>query len=551
MTLKKRKILITNALTYANNSIHLGHMVGYIQADIWVRFQKMRGHDCYYVGGSDCHGTPIMIKAEEEGITPETLVKRVQAEQAQDCRDFLIAMDNFYTTHSEENRELSVRIYHALVKSGDVTVKTIVQAFDPVKNIFLPDRYVKGECPKCGAKDQYGDSCEHCGSTYSPTDLVNPVSILSGEKPITKTSQHYFFQLSHYASALQRWTHEGHLQPEVCRKLEEWFQQGLQDWDISRDPPYFGFEIPESLNQFFYVWLDAPIGYLASLKNLCDRSPALHFEEFIKEQTDIELYHFIGKDILYFHALFWPAVLMSAHLRTPTKISVHGFLTINGQKMSKSRGTFIKARTYLNQLDPDYLRYYLASKLSPRIEDIDLNLEDFRLKVNADLVGKVVNIASRSAGFINKQFHNQLGEIPFDCPVIDAFKKARDEIAEYYENRDFAQAVRRIMSLADEVNSYIDEKKPWQLMKDSSKKSDVQTVCTVGLNGFRWLMVYLKPILPNLASKTEHFLNIPPLTWESLKTSLQHHTICEFTPLLQRIDPASADALLENSKGSL
>lgn len=544
MTKLKRKILVTNALTYANNSIHLGHMVGYIQADIWSRFQKMRGHECYFIGGSDCHGTPIMIRAEQENLAPEVLVDNVRKEQQQDCIDFFIGLDNFYSTHSEENRALSSQIYARLVQNGDVTVKTIEQAYDPVKNIFLPDRYVRGECPKCGAKDQYGDSCENCASTYSPTELKNPVSTLSGERPITKTSEHYFFQLTHYADALKQWTGEGHLQSETQNKLNEWFKQGLQDWDISRDAPYFGFEIPGTPNKYFYVWLDAPIGYFASFKNYCEKHPSIDFDSFLEENSNTEMIHFIGKDIMYFHALFWPAVLMSAHLRTPSRISVHGFLTVNGQKMSKSRGTFIKARKYLEHLHPEYFRYYIASKLSSRIEDIDFNLDDFRLKINSDLVGKVVNIASRCAGFINKQFENRLGVIPANCSLIQTIIQMNEDIAAHYENREFAQAVRLIMSLSDQANQFIDEQKPWVAIKDPARASETQTICTIGLNCFRYLMVYLKPILPELARASETFLAIEPLTWDSLSSTLENHSIAVFSPLMQRINPKTIEALI-------
>ena len=546
--MKKRKILVTNGLTYANSSIHLGHMVGYVQADIWVRFQKMLGSECYYVCGSDCHGTPIMIRAEQESISPETLVKKIQQEQEADCQSFLIGLDKFYTTHSEENRELTMKFYQRLMESEDILTKTIEQAFDPVKQIFLPDRYVKGECPNCGAKDQYGDSCEVCSSTYSPTDLKNPISILSGQPPIRKTSEHYFFRLSRFADALKQWSRENHLPAEAINKLDEWFKQGLQDWDISRDAPYFGFEIPNAPGKYFYVWLDAPIGYFAAFKNLCADHPSINFEDYIQANTDTELYHFIGKDIMYFHALFWPAILMSAHLRTPTKISIQGFLTVNGQKMSKSRGTAIKARTYLNHLHPEYFRYYLASKLTTRIEDIDLNLDDFRLKVNADLVGKVVNIASRCAGFINKSFDHTLSCMPQDLPLVQTFQQAQKTIADDYENREFAQVVRHIMHLADLANQYIDEQKPWVTAKDPARQSETQVICTVGLNCFRWLMTYLKPILPELASKAESFLNIERLTWDSIHSVLENHTILPFTPLMQRIDIKQVEAIIEDSK---
>ncbi len=544
MKIKKRKILATNALTYANGSMHLGHLVGYIQTDIWIRFQKMRGHECLYICGSDCHGTPIMLRAEKENIEPEALVKKIQEEQSNDCNDFLIGLDKFYTTHSPENKELVNMIYERANKNGDIVSKTIEQAYDPVKELFLPDRYVKGTCPKCDATNQYGDNCEVCGATYSPTDLKDPVSVVSGATPITKQSEHYFFQLPNYTDALKKWMHEGHLQEQVVNKLMEWFDHGLQNWDISRDAPYFGFEIPDHPGKYFYVWLDAPIGYLAALKKLCEERSDLDFDEFWQENSDAEVYHFIGKDIMYFHALFWPAILMSAKLRTPTTVSVHGFMSVNGQKMSKSRGTFIKARAYLNHLDPEYFRYYLASKLSSQIEDLDLNLDDFRLKINADLVGKVVNIASRNAGFINKHFDGMLSKHSDDHELFEKFSKANVIISDAYEHREFSKAIREIMKLADLANQYIDEKKPWKMIKEESKQLETQSVCSLSLNLFRILMIYLKPVLPTLAEKTENFLNTNPLVWEDCEVALSNHKINEFKPMMQRIEQASIDAML-------
>lgn len=544
-TTKKRKILVTNGLTYANASLHLGHMVGYIQADIWTRFQKMRGNECIYLCGSDCHGTPVMLRAEQENIDPEVLVENIQQEQAKDVSDFLVELDNFYTTHSEENHELVNMIFERLEKRGDIISKSIEQAFDPVKNLFLPDRYVKGTCPRCGATNQYGDNCEVCSATYSPTELKDPVSVISGATPITKSSEHYFFQLPHYTDALKTWTQAGHLQEQVVNKLTEWFDQGLQNWDISRDAPYFGFEIPNHPGKYFYVWLDAPIGYIATLKNLLLKRPDLTLEEFWNNDAKTELYHFIGKDIMYFHALFWPAMLMSADLRTPSTISVHGFLTINGQKMSKSRGTFILARQYLQYFDPEYFRYYIASKLSTQVEDVDLNLEDFGLKINSDLVGKVVNIASRCAGFIHKYFDDRLSPICAEPELFKTFSSANKEIANAYEEREFSKAVREIMKLADLANQYIDDKKPWKLIKEENQKENVHAVCSMGLNLFRILALYLKPILPLLAEKTETFLNITPLSWEDSETCLTKHKINQFQPMMQRIEKTAIEALIK------
>jgi len=544
----RRKILVTNALTYANNTLHLGHLIGYVQADIWSRFQKMNGHDCVYIGGSDGHGTPIMIRAEQENKDPVAFIETIQAEQQKICQDFLIDLNHFYTTHSEENKALAEMIYARLQQQGDIIKRTIEQAYDPIKKIFLPDRYVKGECPKCGAKDQYGDSCEVCSATYSPMELKNPVSALSGQTPVTRTSEHYFFRLSHYESKLKQWSTENHLPVEAINKLNEWFEAGLQDWDISRDAPYFGFKIPETNDKYFYVWFDAPIGYFSILKHWCQLTGKTDFNDYLDPHSNIELYHFIGKDIMYFHTLFWPAVLMSAELKTPTKISIHGFLTIDGQKMSKSRGTFIKAQTYLDHLHPEYFRYYAASKLTSRIEDIDLNLEDFRLKINADLVGKVVNLASRCAGFIQKHFDNRLSDVCENEKLIDEFKAASSTIATYYEEREFAQAIRLIMQLADRANQYIDEKKPWVTIKDPATASKTHAVCTMGLNLFRLMMIYLKPILPEIAVKTEAFLNIAPLTWNDVNTLLLNHPIHVFVPLMQRIDPTTIETLKEAEK---
>jgi len=534
-----RKILVTSALPYANGLIHLGHLVEYIQTDIWVRLQKLLGNDCIYICGDDAHGTPIMLSAEKQGISPEELIANMKLSHEQDFADFHIDFDNFYTTHSEENKNFVETIYKKLCDNNDIEKRVIKQAYDPEKNMFLPDRFVKGECPRCGAKDQYGDNCEVCGSTYSSLDLKNPVSVVSGAAPIEKESEHYFFRLEKYAAMLKEWIAGGHVQLEIAHKLNEWFAQDLKQWDISRDAPYFGFSIPDAKNKYFYVWLDAPIGYMASFKNLCAKRSDLDFNAYWNVDSDIELYHFVGKDIIYFHALFWPAVLTSAGLRKPNKIFTHGFLTINGQKMSKSRGTFINARDYLKHLDPEYLRYYFAAKLGSGIDDIDLNFDDFAQRVNSDLVGKVVNIASRCAGFINKKFNNQLAETLTNTNLLEDFITANDSIAKLYESLEYNHAVREIMALADKANQYIDEKKPWVLAKQLGQESAVQDICSMGINLFRILMLYLKPILPKMAEDAEKFLNIAPLTWADVKAPLLKHKINEFKPLMQRADSAS------------
>lgn len=530
-----RNILVTYALPYANGSLHLGHMVGLIQTDIWVRFQKMLGNTCTYVSGCDSHGTPIMIQAEKLGITPEVLIQNMHTEQEADIKQFLVELDNYHTTHSPENQELATLIFERHQKKNNITKKVIKQAYDPVKNMFLPDRYVKGECPRCGAKDQYGDSCEVCGATYDPTELKNPYSTLSGSTPIEKESEHYFFQLNNYNKELHEWTRAGHLQDQVTNKLDEWFKEGLRDWDISRDAPYFGFKIPGEENKYFYVWLDAPIGYIASFKNLCARRKDLNFADYW-EKDKYELYHFIGKDIIYFHTLFWPALLMGANFRTPSAIFCHGFLTIDGQKMSKSRGTFIKAGTYLKHLSPEYFRYYLSTKLSERIEDLDINFEDFVQRINSDLVGKYVNIASRCASFLQKYFNSTLSETISEKTLLADFAKAGDDIAHKFEKLEFSQAIRQIMALADRANQYIDEKKPWSAIKDSANQQAVQDICSMGINLFRILTIYLKPVLPETAKKVEAFLNVAPLQWSDKEKPLTNHIVNEFTPLAQRID---------------
>lgn len=542
-----RKILVTSALPYANGSIHIGHLVEYIQTDIWVRFQKMQGNQCYYVCADDAHGTPIMLRAQKEGITPEELIARVHTEHSQDFQDFFVQFDNFYSTHSDENRHFSTHIYKGLQTGGHIIQKSIKQAFDPEKQMFLPDRFIRGECPRCGAKDQYGDSCEVCGATYSPTDLKNPVSALSGATPIEKESEHYFVNLANFEQMLKDWTQSGTLQAEVSNKLNEWFEHGLQAWDISRDAPYFGFQIPDTENKYFYVWLDAPIGYMASFKNFCDKQ-GLHFDEFWAEDSDAELYHFIGKDIIYFHALFWPAMLTGGQFRKPTSIFAHGFLTVDGQKMSKSRGTFITARCYLDHLNPEYLRYYFAAKLTPNVDDIDLNLEDFIQRVNSDLVGKVVNIASRCAGFITKRFDGMLADSLADAALYDSFVQAGAEIAQDYEARNYNKAMRGIMALADKANQYIDENKPWVIAKEQGKDAELQAICTQGLNLFGVLMGYLTPILPLMSQAVEKFLNAP-MVWQP--KALLNHKIDKFKPLMKRIEQSQIDAMIEASKDDL
>ncbi|WP_438970127.1 methionine--tRNA ligase [Methylophaga sp.] len=546
----QRKILVTSALPYANGSIHLGHMVEYIQTDIWARFQRMRGHECHYVCADDAHGTPIMLRAQNEGISPEQLISDVSKEHQADFADFAISFDNYHSTHSDENRALASQIYLANRDAGHIDTRTISQAYDPEKEMFLPDRFIRGECPKCGTADQYGDNCEACGATYDPTELKNPVSAVSGATPITKESEHYFFKLGDFEKTLHEWTHSDHLQPEVTRKLSEWFESGLQDWDISRDAPYFGFQIPDTDNKFFYVWMDAPIGYLASFKHYCDRT-GVDFDSFMKPGSDTEMVHFIGKDIIYFHALFWPAMLEGAGFRQPDNVYAHGFLTVDGKKMSKSRGTFIKARTYLDNLNPEYLRYYFAAKLGSGIDDIDLSLEDFQTRINSDLVGKVVNIASRCAGFLTKRFDGKLGSELSEPALFNDFVKQSENIAKRYEDREFGQAMREIMALADRANQYIDEMKPWVLAKEDGKEAKVQAICTMGINLFRVLVAYLKPVLPKTAEQAEAFLNIAPLQWSDIETPLLNHEINKFKPLMTRIEQDKIDAIIAGSKDSM
>jgi methionyl-tRNA synthetase len=546
-----RKILVTSALPYANGSIHLGHLVEYIQTDIWVRFQKMQGHSVHYVCADDTHGTPIMLRAEKEGVTPETLIGNVHKEHSADFSEFLVAFDNYYSTNAPENKELSQGIYKKLKAAGKISTKTIEQFYDPVKNMFLPDRFIKGECPKCHAKDQYGDSCEVCGATYNPTELINAYSAVSGAAPVRKETEHYFFKLSECEEFLKNWTRSGTLQGEAANKMGEWFENGLNDWDISRDAPYFGFEIPDAPGKYFYVWLDAPIGYMASFKKLC-ADKGIDFNEYWNKGSATELYHFIGKDILYFHALFWPATLEYSEYRTPTQIFAHGFLTVNGEKMSKSRGTFITARSYLDHIkNPEYLRYYYAAKLNSTMEDIDLNLEDFVARVNSDLVGKYINIASRTAGFINKRFEGKLNPST-NNPVIAEIKAASQLIADSYSEREYGKALREIMRLADLANGFVAEKAPWVLAKQEGQDALLQEVCSDALEMFRLLPLYLKPVLPTVATEIEQFLNIAPLIWAVVDASLPaQHGINSYEHLITRVDPKQIEAMTEANKENL
>lgn len=544
-----RKILVTSALPYANGSIHLGHLLEHIQTDIWSRFQRMRGNQCFSVCADDAHGTPVMLKAQELGITPEQMVAQTRAEHHQDLLDFYVEYDNYHVTHSDENKQLCEDIYNRLNDAGYISKRTINQLFDPEKNMFLPDRFVKGTCPSCGAEDQNGDSCDVCSATYSPTEMKNPRSVVSGATPILKDSEHYFFDLPKFEAMLKDWLVSGALQEEIANKLKEWFEEGLQQWDISRDAPYFGFEIPNAPGKFFYVWVDAPVGYMASFKHFCDNND-VDFDSFWNEDSDAELYHFIGKDITYFHCLFWPAMLEGAGLRKPTGVNVHGFVTVNGAKMSKSRGTFIKGRTYLEHLNPEYLRYYFASKLNDGVTDIDLNFEDFAQKVNSDLVGKVVNIASRCASFITKRFDATLSDNIFNQELLTEFQHASESIAQSFEKRQYNRAIRDIMALADKANQFIDAEAPWVTIKDESKQQYTHDVCSLGINLFRILMTYLKPVLPKLAEQAELFLN-DTLNWDCAQRVLSGHKINKFKALMQRVDMDKVNAMVEDSKENL
>lgn len=556
-----RKILVTSALPYANGSIHLGHMVEHIQTDVWVRFQKLRGHKCYYCCADDTHGTPVMLAAQKQGIAPEDMIAKVREEHLADFTGFGIGYDNYYSTHSPENKQFSQDIYRALKANGKIESRVIEQLFDPEKQMFLPDRFVKGECPKCHAQDQYGDNCEVCGTTYSPTELINPYSAVSGAKPELRESEHFFFKLGECADFLKAWTsgnnpHDGkpHLQPEALNKMKEWLGEGeettLSDWDISRDAPYFGFEIPDAPGKYFYVWLDAPVGYMASFKNLCDRI-GVDFDEYFKADSQTEMYHFIGKDILYFHALFWPAMLHFSGHRAPTGVYAHGFLTVDGQKMSKSRGTFITAKSYLEQgLNPEWMRYYIAAKLNSKIEDIDLNLQDFISRVNSDLVGKYVNIAARASGFIAKRFEGRLKDVSGSA-LLAKLAAESETIAEQYENREYARALRDIMALADIVNEYVDANKPWELAKQEGQDARLHEVCSELINAFTMLTAYLAPVLPKVAENAAKFLNLETITWANTRETLGEHAINKYEHLMQRVEQKQVDDLIEANKQSI
>jgi len=543
----KRKILVTSALPYANGPIHIGHMVEYIQTDVWVRFQKMRGHECYFVCADDAHGTPIMLKAEAEQVSPEVLIERISREHQRDFSAFGIGFDNYHSTHSDENRNISEFIYEQLRKDDLIVARTIEQAYDPVKGMFLPDRFVRGTCPRCAAVDQYGDSCEACGATYLPTDLIDPLSVVSGVTPELKKSEHLFFTLAKFQDVLRDWIANTDLHPGVVKKLEDWFETGLKDWDISRDAPYFGFEIPGNPGKYFYVWLDAPVGYLASFKNLCE-SEKIDFESYLRPESDAELYHFIGKDIMYFHTLFWPAMLKGAGYRLPTNVFVHGFLTIDGKKMSKSRGSFIKAETYLSFLSPDYLRYYFSAKLSSGIEDIDLNWDDFEARVNSDLVGKFVNIGSRCAGFITKRFDSKLADEIANTELMLSFSSASADIAGFYEEREYGRAIREIMGLADQANRYIDNEKPWVLAKEEGADRHLHLVVTMGILLFRMLAIYLKPVIPELILEIEKFLGEPSLSWSDIHAAPLGNTINKFIPLIERVESGKIVKMIDEVK---
>ena len=552
MSSPKRRLLVTSALPYANGQIHIGHLVEYVQTDIWVRFQRMRGHEVHYVGADDTHGTPIMLRAEKEGLTPKELIANVWKEHKRDFDDFLISFDNYYTTDSPENKKLSQSIYLKLRDAGLIEMRSIEQAYDPVKEMFLPDRFIKGECPKCGAKDQYGDSCEKCGATYSPTDLKNPFSVVSGATPIKKVSDHYFFKLSdpRCETFLRDWTQVSTpLQAEARNKMKEWVGQPgdskLGDWDISRDAPYFGFEIPDAPGKYFYVWLDAPIGYYASFLNYC-QAKGMNFDEWVRPDTTTEQYHFIGKDILYFHTLFWPATLHFAGYRTPTNVFAHGFLTVDGEKMSKSRGTLISAHSVIeSRFNPEWFRYYFATKLNDSMEDLDLNLQDFVARVNSDLLGKYINIASRSAGFLVKRFGGVVSDEAMNNPLLTEIASASEKIAGLYEAREYAKALRTIMELADKVNAFVDENKPWEVAKDPERESDLQRVCSITLEAFRLLSLYLKPVLPEVTAGVEDFLSVPAMTWNDVKTPLSsQNPIKPYKHLMTRVEAPQIEALL-------
>ena len=546
MTNIKRNMIVTSALPYANGSIHMGHLVEYIQTDIWVRYQKLKGHNCYYICAADAHGTPIMIKADEEGIKPEDLVKRISKEQYNDLNDFGVNFDNFYSTHSPENKKLAEDIFKTLKKNNHIYTKEIEQAYDEEKKMFLPDRFIKGVCPKCKSEDQYGDACENCGATYNPNELIDPFSTLSSSKPVWKKSKHYFFKLNNFEKSLKEWIKQSNLHKSISNKLSEWFEAGLQDWDISRDEPYFGFKIPGESKKYFYVWLDAPIGYLASFLNFAEKNQ-IEYDSYFNSESEYELFHFIGKDIVYFHTLFWPAVLEGANIRKPTSVFAHGFLTINGKKMSKSRGTFINAKTYLNLLDPSFIRYYYAAKLGPSMEDIDLNTGDFVARVNSDLIGKLINIASRCSGFINKQFNNELSETLDDFDLYNQFIEKSEDISNHFENREYSKAMREIMLLADSANRYIEEKKPWVMIKNTDQRDEVQKVCTQGINLFRILMIYLSPVIPKISDGVVELLNEKKWKWNDISQPLLGTKIKKFKPLLTRIENEKVEKMMVSS----
>ena len=550
MTNIKRNMIVTSALPYANGSIHMGHLVEYIQTDIWVRYQKLKGHNCFYICAADAHGTPIMIKADEEGIKPEDLVKRISKEQYNDLNDFGVNFDNFYSTHSPENQKLAEDIFKTLKKNNHIYTKEIEQAYDEEKKMFLPDRFIKGVCPKCKSEDQYGDACENCGATYNPNELIDPFSTLSSSKPVWKKSKHYFFKLNNFEKSLKEWIKQSNLHKSISNKLSEWFEAGLQDWDISRDEPYFGFKIPGESKKYFYVWLDAPIGYLASFLNFAEKNQ-IEYDSYFNSESEYELFHFIGKDIVYFHTLFWPAVLEGANIRKPTSVFAHGFLTINGKKMSKSRGTFVNARTYLNLLDPSFIRYYYAAKLGPSMEDIDLNTGDFVARVNSDLIGKLINIASRCSGFINKQFNNELSETLDDFDLYNQFIEKSEDISNHFENREYSKAMREIMLLADSANRYIEEKKPWVMIKNTDQRDEVQKVCTQGINLFRILMIYLSPVIPKISDGVVELLNEKKWKWSDISQPLLGTKIKKFKPLLTRIENEKVEKMMVSSSDDI
>ncbi len=550
MTNIKRNMIVTSALPYANGSIHMGHLVEYIQTDIWVRYQKLKGHNCFYICAADAHGTPIMIKADEEGIKPEDLVKRISKEQYNDLNDFGVNFDNFYSTHSPENQKLAEDIFKTLKKNNHIYTKEIEQAYDEEKKMFLPDRFIKGVCPKCKSEDQYGDACENCGATYNPNELIDPFSTLSSSKPVWKKSKHYFFKLNNFEKSLKEWIKQSNLHKSISNKLSEWFEAGLQDWDISRDEPYFGFKIPGESKKYFYVWLDAPIGYLASFLNFAEKNQ-IEYDSYFNSESEYELFHFIGKDIVYFHTLFWPAVLEGANIRKPTSVFAHGFLTINGKKMSKSRGTFVNAKTYLNLLDPSFIRYYYAAKLGPSMEDIDLNTGDFVARVNSDLIGKLINIASRCSGFINKQFNNELSETLDDFDLYNQFIEKSEDISNHFENREYSKAMREIMLLADSANRYIEEKKPWVMIKNTDQRDEVQKVCTQGINLFRILMIYLSPVIPKISDGVIELLNEKKWKWNDISQPLLGTKIKKFKPLLTRIENEKVEKMMVSSSDDI